>query len=236
MCMQHGMHEIGAAGSHSPISGPPRSTRHASVWLCQTPHKHSLASHCSERVRSGRFRYSLVNKTPPPLLVDLFSLTIAANVPCACFAPSAPWHAETQPPGVWGQTWACFVRHACCRCPGPAAGCVWAFYGALCNKIEKITTISITVRLTCENQHVPPREYQTFWYPRTAGVLGFRSMYNFLVFRGGTRGCPSRGPWRWCWLVGMVKDQWQRDRHQAAWVCFDQGRLAELRRLASMED
>ena len=31
MCMQHGMDEIGAVGSHGPISGPTRSTRHASV-------------------------------------------------------------------------------------------------------------------------------------------------------------------------------------------------------------
>ena len=31
MCMQHGMHEIGAAGSHGPISGPARSTRRTNV-------------------------------------------------------------------------------------------------------------------------------------------------------------------------------------------------------------
>ena len=102
MCMQHGMHEIGAAGSHGPISGPARSTRHASVWLCQALLKHSLASHCSERVRSSRFRYSLVNKIPPPLLVRLFSSTIAANVPRARFAPSALTRAETEPRGVLG--------------------------------------------------------------------------------------------------------------------------------------
>ena len=102
MCMQHGMHEIGAAGSHGPISGPARSTRHASVWLCQALQKHSLASHCSERVRSSRFGYSLVNKTPPLLLVRLFSSTIAANVPRARFALSALTRAETEPRGAWG--------------------------------------------------------------------------------------------------------------------------------------
>ena len=141
MCMQHGMHEIGAAGSHGPISGPARSTRHASVWLCQTLLKHSVASHCSERVRSSRFRYNFVNKTPPPLLVHLFSSTIAANVPRARFAPSASRRAETQPPDYWGQTWACFVCHRCGRYPGPAAGRGWAFHGALCNKNNKNCSI-----------------------------------------------------------------------------------------------